>query len=38
MYISTFNDHYHNPLLDNLSKEANKTIALIGDFNIKLAY
>ena len=30
------NDHYLNPLLDNLSKEANKTIALLGDFNIDL--
>ena len=24
------------PLLDNLSKEPNKTIALLGDFNIDL--
>ena len=32
----TFNDHYLNPLLDNLSKEANKTIVLLGDFNIDL--
>ena len=29
-------DHYLNPLLDNLSKEANKTIVLLGDFNIDL--
>ena len=34
MDISTFNVHYFNPLLDNLSKEANKTIFLLGDFNI----
>ena len=37
MYLQTsnickFNDHYLNPLLDNLSKEANKTIVLLGDF------
>ena len=36
MDICTFNDHYLNPLLDNLSKEANKTIVLLGDFNIDL--
>ena len=30
------NDHYLNPLLDNLSKEANKIIALLGDYNIDL--
>ena len=36
MGICTFNDHYLNPLLDNLSKEANKTIVLLGDFNIDL--
>ena len=36
MDIWTFNDHYLNPLLDNLSKEANKTIVLLGDFNIDL--
>ena len=36
MDICTFNDHYLNPLLDNLSKEANKTIVLLGDFNIYL--
>ena len=36
MDICTFNDHYFNPLLqkDNPSKEANKTIGLLGDFNI----
>ena len=33
MDICTFNDHYLNPLLDNLSKEANKTAILLGDFN-----
>ena len=32
----TFNDHYLYPLLDNLSKKANKTIVLISDFNIDL--
>ena len=36
MDIWTFNNHYLNPLLDNLSKEANKTIVLLGDFNIDL--
>ena len=36
MDICTLNDHYFNPLLDNLSKEANKTIVLLGDFNIDL--
>ena len=35
-YMHTFNNHYLNPLLDNLSKEANKTIVLLGDFNIDL--
>ena len=34
--ICTFNDHYLNHLLDNQSKEANKTIVLLGDFNIDL--
>ena len=34
MDICTFKDHYLNPLLDNLSKEANKTIVLLSDFNI----
>ena len=33
MDICTFNGHYLNPLLENLSKEANKTIAFLGDFN-----
>ena len=36
MDICTFNDHYLNPLLDNLSKEVNKTIFLLGDFNSDL--
>ena len=36
MGICTFTDHYLNPLLDNLSKEANKTIVLLGDFDIDL--
>ena len=36
MDICIFNDHYFNPLLDTLSKEANKTIVLLGDFNIDL--
>ena len=36
MDICTFNNHYLNPLLDNLSKEANKTIVLLGEFNIDL--
>ena len=36
MDICTFNDHYHNPLLGDLSKEANKTIVLLGEFNIDL--
>ena len=36
MDICRFNDHYHNSLLDNLYKEANKTIVLLGDFNIDL--
>ena len=34
--IYTCNDHYLNPLLDKLSKQANKTIVLPGDFNIDL--
>ena len=33
MDICTFNDHYLSPLLDNLSKETNKTVVLLGDFN-----
>ena len=36
MDICTFNDHNLNPLLDNLSKNTNKTIVLLGDFNIVL--
>ena len=36
MDICTFNDHYPNPLLDNLSKEANITILLLGNFNTDL--
>ena len=36
MDICTFNEHYLSPLLDILSKEANKTIFLPGDFNIDL--
>ena len=36
MDIYTFIYHYFNPLLDNLSKEANKTFSLLGDFNIGL--
>ena len=31
--ICTFNDHYLNPLLDNLSKETNITFVLFGDFS-----
>ena len=36
MDTCTFNDHNLNLSLDNLSKKANKTIVLIGDFNIDL--
>ena len=36
MDICTFNDHYTNPLLENLSKEENKKLFLMGDFNIDL--
>ena len=36
MDTCTLNDHYLNPLLDNLSKEANKTVALLGAFKIDL--
>ena len=36
MDICTFNDHYLNLFLENLSKEVNKTIVLLGDFNIDL--
>ena len=35
MNINEFNDDYLNELLDKLSKE-NKTIFLLGDFNINL--
>ena len=34
MDICIFDDHYANPLLENLSKEENKKIFLMGDFNI----
>ena len=36
MNICTFDDHCPSPLLDNLSKEANKIIVFLGDFNIAL--
>ena len=36
MDICSFNVHFLNLLLDNLSKVANKTIVLLGDFNIDL--
>ena len=36
MDICTFNDHCLNPLLGKLSKEVNKSIALLGDLNICL--
>ena len=36
MDICTFNDYYLLPMLDNLSKKANKTIVLLGDFKIDL--
>ena len=36
MDICALNDHFLNPLLDNLSKEANKTNVFPGDFNIDL--
>ena len=35
MNINEFNDDYLNELLDKLSKE-NKTVFLLGDFNINL--
>ena len=38
MDICTFNDHYLHLLLEKLSKEANKTIVLVGDFNIDLLH
>ena len=34
MDICTFNNHYLNPLLDHLFKEASKTIVLLGDFTL----
>ena len=34
--IRIFNDHYLNPLLNNLSKEAKKIIVFLGVFNIEL--
>ena len=36
MDICIFNYHYLNPLIDDLSKETNKKIVLLGDFNIDL--
>ena len=36
MDICTFNDHYLNLLLDNLSKGANKSIVVLGDFKTDL--
>ena len=36
MGICIFNDYYLNLLLNNLSKEANKAIVLLGYFNIGL--
>ena len=33
MDIGTFNDDYPNPLLEKLSKEANKTIVLLQSFS-----
>ena len=36
MDTCTFNDHYLNPLLEKLSKENDKKILFIGDFNIDL--
>ena len=36
MDICTFNDYYLNLLLNNLSKETNKAIVLLGYFNIDL--
>ena len=38
MNVCTFNDHYLNPLLYKLSKEAIKFIVLLGDFNIDLKF
>ena len=34
MDICTFNDHYLNPVLEKLSKENDKKVFIIGDFNI----
>ena len=36
MDIYSFSDHFVNPLLKNLSKEQNKKIFLMRDFNIDL--
>ena len=36
MDICIFNYHYLNSLIDDLSKETNKKIVLLGDFNIDL--
>ena len=36
MDICIFNDHYLNPLLEKLSKENDKKVFLVGDFNIDL--
>ena len=38
MEICIFDDHYLNPLLDNLSKKANKKNVPLGDFNIDLLH
>ena len=37
MNIGTLNDHCLNPLLNKVSKKANKTIFLLGSFNIELS-
>ena len=34
MDICTFNDHYLNPVLEKLSKENDKKVFIIGNFNI----
>ena len=36
MDICIFNHHYLNPLLEKLSKENDKKVFLVGDFNIDL--
>ena len=36
MDMWTFSGHYLNFLLENVSKEAYKTIVFLGDFNINL--